>query len=91
MVEEQDANYPHYKTSLGKYEDGPFTVGSYTLYDSRNVKVEHHKSTWRTLGDFPYASRYISSYSTVTIDGELYIFGELNLNSFPALQNLFRK
>ena len=73
---------------MGKYEDSPFAVAS---FEPENVKVEHHKSTWRTLGDFPYASSYIVYYSTVTIDGELYIFGELNLNSFPTLQNLVKK
>ena len=73
---------------MGKFEESPFAVGSRT---PDNVKVEHHKSTWRTLGDFPYASSYIAYYSTVTIDGELYIFGELNLNSFPTLQNLVEK
>ena len=48
-----------------------------------NVKVEHYKTSWSTLGDFPYASSFIGHYSTVTIDGEVYIFGELNLNTFP--------
>ena len=43
-----------------------------------NVKVEQHKSTWTTLGDFPYADGTFSDYSTVTIDGAVYIFGELN-------------
>ena len=82
MVDKQDANYPHWLTSLGKYEDGPFTVGSYS---PSNVKVEQHKSRWTTLGDFPYAKDYFGYYSTVTIDGEIYIFGELNFNPFPTL------
>ena len=73
IVDEQDANYEHTYTSLGKYEESPFVVGSF--YPD-NVKVEHYKTSWSTLGDFPYASTYIEYYSTVTIDGEVYIFGE---------------
>ena len=37
-------------------------------------KVEQYKTGWITLDDFPYAS-YIEHYSTVTIDGDVYIFG----------------
>jgi len=72
IVDEQDANYEHITNSnvLGKYEDSPFVVGG-----ESNVKVEHYKTSWSTLGDFPYAKSYIDGYSTVTIDGEVYIFG----------------
>ena len=70
---------------MGKYEESPFAVGS--SYPD-NVKVEHYKTSWSTHGDFPYATGdYFFYYSTVTIDGEVYIFGELNLNPFPFLKN----
>ena len=75
MYDEQDANYQHYATSLGKFEESPFVVGSYS---PSNVKVEQYKTSWTTVGDFPYASSFIRLYSTVTIDGQVYIFGELN-------------
>ena len=82
IVDEQDANYPHTETSLSKYEDSPFAVAS---FEPENVKVELHKSSWTTLGDFPFVSTYFGFYSTVTIDGEVYIFGELHLNPFSTL------
>ena len=80
IVDEQTAIHEHYSTSLGVFDGSPFIVGS---WDS-NKEVEHFKGSWKSLGQFPFVSLWITKYSTVTVKNVLYIFG--NFNSYRLLQ-----
>ena len=82
LVDERRTTYEHYGGQLGVYEKSPFIVGGTDT--SFNIEVEHYKSNWTYLGDFPFAKRYILNYSTVTIANELYLFGERGLFMGPV-------
>ena len=75
MVDEPGAIYNHYGTSLGIFDDSPFALGS----REENKEVEHFRSSWTSLGQFPFASTDIYNYSTVTLKNVLFIFGRYNL------------
>ena len=47
---------------------------SFTLYVE-----ELEDGIWRNLTDYPFAGFYIQSYSTVTLNEELYLFGTFSI------------
>ena len=73
LVDEDWAFHHHSITSLGVFDGSPFVVGSGL---PENKEVEHFRTSWSSFGQFPFVSRYIYGYSTVTVDNELYIFGK---------------
>ena len=67
----------HFGTSLGVFDGSPFALGGSTWL-ARNKEVEHVKGSWRSLGHFPFVSKHIYGFSTVTVKNVLYIFGMSN-------------
>ena len=91
VVELPPSEHDHYPTSLGKFGNTPMGVGS-----THNIKIEKFENgLWQPLGDFPFASKYMSEYSTVTFNEELYLFGEFSIisNNLKTIHftNLFDK
>jgi len=74
---EPAANYQHYQTSLGSWSNVPVSIGGYTP----NIKnVEHFENgAWMVKEDFPFVTTYISSYSVVSFENALFLFGKLAL------------
>ena len=73
VFDEPTAIHQHYVTSLGVFDGSPFALGG---YNPSNKEVEHFKTAWRSIGQFPFVSSYVYSYSTVTLENILYIFGK---------------
>jgi len=69
---EKEANHLHCDTTLGIFKGKPFVVGGYY---PKNRKVERFDSSWIELPDFPFARKHIYWYSTVTVGGNLFLFG----------------
>ena len=64
------SNYEHVYTSLGRLQNTPIAVGGY------KKKVEALQAgSWSELADFPFVEINIYSYSMVTFDETLFIFG----------------
>jgi hypothetical protein len=72
ILEEPSANYDHGFTSLGIYDGSPFALGDGM---SENKEVEKFKSSWTSIGQFPFVFEWIAWYSTVNLDNVLFIFG----------------
>ena len=73
VVDEQSTIHNHYGSNLGVFDGSPFVVGS---GNPENKEVEHfRKSSWSSVGQFPFVSEYINGYSTLTVKNEVYIFG----------------
>ena len=54
-----------------------------------NKKVEEQRNgVWQKLDDFPFVNRYISYYSMVNFNGDLYLFGLFLFNQKLAIFNL---
>ena len=66
------ANYNHYATSLGNWQNIPVAVGSY--YSHRHVE-SFENGFWSTQPDFPFVIYYIFHYSMVSVNGNLFLFG----------------
>ena len=76
-------------TSLGVFDGSPFALGSDN--PTGNKEVEHFKAgsnTWEYVGQFPFVSKRIAEYSTVTLNNTLYIFGEQKYESISILSYL---
>ena len=70
------SNYPHWSTSLGRFDNKPIAISSGWPYT--NTKVEELRNElWNTLGDIPFIARWIINFSTVTFNKILYLFGKL--------------
>ena len=68
------STYEHYLTSLGRFDNRPIAVGGYSPFLNKKVE-ELRKGVWRTLNDLPFVEKQIYSYSMVTFNEMLYLFG----------------
>jgi len=73
------SNYGHYYASLGSIKNVQIVVGSFL----ENKKVESLRDgRWNDMGDFPFFKQYISHYSFVTFQDDLFIFGKIFIYQF---------
>jgi len=63
-------------------------LGHYRSHNGNKVE-ELDNTTWKTLADFPFAD-VMSEYSTVTLDGELFVFGKLTI-ILQLFDNIFKE
>ena len=81
------SNYEHYVTSLGRLQNTPIVVGG---DHPKNKKVEVLQSgSWKELADFPFVDEAINSYSMVTFEDSLYLFGSFCFRFHNSIYNLF--
>ena len=80
VVETKSANYAHYRTSLGNFENNAVAIGGESTEDfPENKKVEIFQGEkWVELDDFPFVTSSIFLYSTVNFRNEMYIFGKFD-------------
>ena len=83
------SRYSHALTSLGRLENLAIAVGS--VGKPGNIKVEALQSgTWLELADFPFANRNLYSYSTITFNDSLYLFGKFCFLTHAPLKIYWR-
>ena len=71
----ESSNHQHYYADLGNWNNIPVTVGG--LSDNKITEIRNG-SSWEIVADqFPNVEEYIYSYSMVSIETELYLFGKL--------------
>ena len=81
------STYEHAYTSLGRFQNIPIALGHYS---GPGNKVEELDNTiWKTLADFPFAD-VMYYYSMVTLDGDLFVFGELTI-ILLLFDNIFKE
>jgi len=68
---EPSSNNEHGYASLARFRNIPMVVGDYN-----GISVEKFSSgKWNVMDDFPFATSYFYSYSTVTFSGHMLLFG----------------
>ena len=73
------SHHYHYMTSVAKVDETALAIGD--GWDG-NKKVEKLTTTgWKELADYPVTD-YIWGYSAVNLNGQLYIFGKIEIYIF---------
>ena len=80
MVEYQSSSaHEHHATSLGNYKNKAMAIGS--ELPSNKIVETMSGNQWEQLEDFPFVEEYISVYSIVTFQEDLFLFGKRSFNS----------
>jgi len=83
VVSAQSANFEHRYSSLGRYRNTPMAIGGY--YTNTVESLSNGK--WNFEHNFPFGI-ILAFFSTVTLNNNLYIFGELFRKYFRNLRSL---